>query len=1011
MIQKIHIAILALIFVGLMFADNFFPPLGAAFCAILIYLWVTRLFKSWLLRLAERFRRAPMRYPAYRRRKVVTYSSGFLLPWVNMLVKFFKKPIRGSSHSESQVPLKNDAELSFSESGNIFDKSFGGTRSHCSVHREPLASDEFKTFVWNISENYIKSWYKYLSKDDEFPKEMEDVLEDCFASALYRISRLNLNQLANQLLIIVFNHLLIFSKKKRRIRTRKNLLGAKGFDLKLSHPAMRDQKSEIVYLLNVCEILVDMVVPSKLLRCHLSRAAITDILTKQLLTPVVNLLTDPCWLMWGIAYLLGGQDLIDNASPVEESAKDFSSAKSSAKEYQEIEPCDNPKKKLSVKLSKSKSFSFDSLDDIGKNHLSSDQKEFGRSVENINVSTPKIEKRRASRSPNITIATSSPTNEAGYSSKEEFSPDYKALPMYSLYPVLQPKAYKAINNCKSVPSPLYDLLPKKKSPSKLKCSFSLDTISSFAATGLESVQQSVFQSSPSAQNLYAKESDSDFNRDTVTEKSTKLQIPDTPDVEEAEEVTEIMNLEPFQNVRIDGTKEQLDPRNKIYILYSIKYEYLKSEENDEGDIQIVERTGHAERRFKEFIALQSKLEQPEFKKYMRGIEGPSKWLSMTISPKDKRNIEKRRVFLEKYLQTLCKREVLKNNPDLHEFLGYKSDPSIAFVKNAADFPVQRILSKMMGSAFDLIKTALPIMPDGIDTCDISPNSTSEKSPNTSRSLLPSFKTNKSKAKLLTLTFVPNRVTCLGDEMKAYLRDLFDSLSPENSRPHTPDNLENLQGPKSGIFPCSFSSDSQPAWKRKAAELCDPPMGPRVQGDGCDSLENKSVEDFLKEFNYIKFQNLQRTFQNDIPLANTLIDIVLTVLFPAHALSDDYMTVAFKVLFGDLVQTWFQKQLNYLTKSEPWALCLHKLHEALWPSNDNATKQSTDLTSCKLAALHALKMIFPEALSYVIGKNELHKSLETFLDSILCETYNRNLLYQIIDVIIEMLCAQELQSAQ
>lgn len=342
----------------------------------------------------------------------------------------------------------------------------------------------------------------------------------------------------------------------------------------LTHPAMKDKKSEKIYISNVSEILVDMIVPPKVLHCSLSRAIITDILTQQLLVPLVTLLSDPCWIMWGITYLLGGSDSLDYSPQPQENKDNGTSSNETIEEASNLEsrPCGTTKKTSPNQLNKTKSFSFDSLDDLGKDNLTKvQQKNLCLSIDRI--STPKAKTRVATLRSKSDVQASS-LNHRRLSSDDN-SPDYKALPPYSLYPVFRPKVYKTLSNCKSVPSPVFDRLPKKDSTlSKLKCSFSLDAISSMAASGLESVQQNVFQNSPSAQNLCVSEnnpSTSGENR-PLSRKSSLL--PPTPDVEEAEEVTEVMNLEPFQNVRIVGTKQQLDPRNKIYILYSIKVRLL-----------------------------------------------------------------------------------------------------------------------------------------------------------------------------------------------------------------------------------------------------------------------------------------------------------------------------------------------------------------------------------------------------------------------------------------------------
>ncbi|RXG56786.1 Sorting nexin-19 [Armadillidium vulgare] len=192
----------------------------------------------------------------------------------------------------------------------------------------------------------------------------------------------------------------------------------------------------------------------------------------------------------------------------------------------------------------------------------------------------------------------------------------------------------------------------------------------------------------------------------------------------------------FVSVSIPTTEVHSEAAGFQYTMYIIQYDaiYLcevvsstglkdgASDLSQVSDHKMVLQTNIVKRRFREFLSLQSALEEdPLLRASMKGVKGPNKWLNLPFSKLDSATISSRRQFLEKYLQALIQRSPINTSAQLKDFLAYGSDSSISFVKKPLEINIPR-LDKLLArtvsgvsGVFHSIKTALP----NFDSADVS----------------------------------------------------------------------------------------------------------------------------------------------------------------------------------------------------------------------------------------------------------------------------------------------------
>ncbi|XP_040006728.1 sorting nexin-19a [Xiphias gladius] len=163
----------------------------------------------------------------------------------------------------------------------------------------------------------------------------------------------------------------------------------------------------------------------------------------------------------------------------------------------------------------------------------------------------------------------------------------------------------------------------------------------------------------------------------------------------------------IQNVHISGTvtaKEQRGTGTHPYTLYTVKFETVAETENG-ATLQSV--ACHAvNRRYSEFLNLQTRLEEkPEVKKLIKNVKGPKKMFpDLPFGNADNERVEARKSQLDTFIKQLSSIPETANSEDMQEFLAVNTDLCTYFGRKPF---VKSRIDKMMENALDTLKTAFP----------------------------------------------------------------------------------------------------------------------------------------------------------------------------------------------------------------------------------------------------------------------------------------------------------------
>lgn len=166
-----------------------------------------------------------------------------------------------------------------------------------------------------IMRDFVMRWYRNLSYNDQFIRDLQYTLEDVSVAIVSRARKLSPHTLLRKAFICYHSYFLSYlhALKKAQFEYKGNSI-PKGIlvnDAPVQeyfvgwHFALKSESAEMKHLHNIVNALLEALVPADILRCGLSRKLVTTILVHNVLYPVINLLSDPSWLNDKIALLVG----------------------------------------------------------------------------------------------------------------------------------------------------------------------------------------------------------------------------------------------------------------------------------------------------------------------------------------------------------------------------------------------------------------------------------------------------------------------------------------------------------------------------------------------------------------------------------------------------------------------------------------------------------------------------------------------------------------------------------
>ncbi|XP_076590851.1 sorting nexin-19 isoform X2 [Chaetodon auriga] len=440
----------------------------------------------------------------------------------------------------------------------------------------------------------------------------------------------------------------------------------------------------------------------------------------------------------------------------------------------------------------------------------------------------------------------------------------------------------------------------------------------------------------------------------------------------------------IQNLRITGTitaKEHRGTGSHPYTLYTIKYETAIGCENP-GNIQpgseeaeVILSGGEnpspiqpvayhmVNRRYSEFLNLQTRLEEKaELRKLIKGVKGPKKiFPDMPFGNMDSDKIEARKGLLETFLKQLCIISEIANSEEMQEFLALNTDARIAFVKKP--FIVSRIDKIVVNAIVDTLKTAFPRSEPQ------SPTEDNEGEVDGGKIITDKKSKSRLKFPSKNLPFMNG-----SDIRPPVLFSLEQTNTVFNGM-----SLGDLQ---------AFIMEQEKLSIRAEPEKEDSPV---VREFGCRLVDKPSQE-----------------AAPETALAEVALNILCLLMKKQWSwLCTENIQKAIRLLFGTLINRWLDVSVANLTCTRYWVVYLQVIQEAVWPGGTLPTaprpeRSQQQKDSTRQQALHCLMGLLPDLISDVLDSDKYKLSWQTALDSLQDPYINRHLVYCIFDLLLEFL---------
>ncbi|KAM6970604.1 sorting nexin-19a [Aplochiton taeniatus] len=423
-----------------------------------------------------------------------------------------------------------------------------------------------------------------------------------------------------------------------------------------------------------------------------------------------------------------------------------------------------------------------------------------------------------------------------------------------------------------------------------------------------------------------------------------------------------------QNVCVTGTataKEQRGPGAHPYTLYTVKYETVASK------MDSLQPVAHhtINRRYSEFLALQTRLEEkPELKKTIKNVKGPKKLFpDISFGNAEIDKVEARKVQLDVFVKQLSMIPQTANSEEMQDFLALNTAASPASEKKTFSLPR---IDKMMVNAFDSLKTAFPRSEPMSPTEDLDGDPDVRAPPDRRR---PRLRFPSKMGPSLSIPDSQPKVTyCFG------------KVSPEF-------HGLSLSGMESFVKHQERSLDVSPGTGPGAAKaVADTPgkdRKPCLKLRGADTAVADVALNILcllmrDQWSWLCTENIQKAIRL---LFGTFIERWLDVGM-AHLTSAPCWVIYLQVMQEAV---WPGGRL---------------------PTQPRPERSSQQREETRQQCLACLTTLLPELVTDLLGKDKYRLSLETVLESLQDPNINKHLVYCICDLLLEFLIPESSEQA-
>ncbi|XP_041669807.1 sorting nexin-19 isoform X2 [Cheilinus undulatus] len=622
-----------------------------------------------------------------------------------------------------------------------------------SAEDEHHLDQEIQNTVRKIIRDFVTSWYSTVSSESRFETEVQDAMISMAMELKIRARQVDRKELTQRILDLFGCHLQDYIRAKELVIEQQKPLTSKWSNetelwkaysrVTTPHLAMTSDTVEVNHARAVVDLLLHVLVPPPHLETRTGRFVVGELITCNVVLPLIAKLSDPDWLNSLVV------EIFSRSSKPQEPMKTEPVTPSPPKlppppAESEISPPQQPQRSTELAPVRAVTEMFNHSEVVSSELAAYDVVD-AEEVECTESIAEEEEPTLPYFKHFIRGSKSNPFYQENDSDLDSPLVDYKqnsidSLVMISseegLYHRQKDSVSSAENSVEQedvCPSPVDLSCPKvlvNSQPVEHPNSCSPSPVRTRDGTVSASSIQDVEREAPlvnPAKDLLLSVEQSGLGGSTEVTDVSPLQASSPMPAFSFEPLSSPDGPVIIQNLRITGTitaKEHRGTGSHPYTLYTIKYETAMGYEQPGGihpgseEAYVEQAMEHpastqpvayhtVNRRYSEFLNLQTRLEEKtDLRKLIKGVKGPKKiFPDMPFGNMDSDKIEARKGLLETFLKQLCAISEIANSEEMQEFLALNTDARIAFVKKP--FIVSRIDKIVVNAIVDTLKTAFP----------------------------------------------------------------------------------------------------------------------------------------------------------------------------------------------------------------------------------------------------------------------------------------------------------------
>lgn len=185
-----------------------------------------------------------------------------------------------------------------------------------SIGKRKLSHFEVEKLIQLIMREFVIEWHSQFSQDDHFPSECRHLLETFAGSVEDRMNQVHTQQLLCDVIAVTVRHLsalndigaLAEDDGRRQGKQTQAILISHGSAVEHfltlpnspTHPALASKETEVRYIRACLDCACEVAFPDSFKKCSLAHYFMRELLANRLVNPVLDLLSDPDFLMMAI---------------------------------------------------------------------------------------------------------------------------------------------------------------------------------------------------------------------------------------------------------------------------------------------------------------------------------------------------------------------------------------------------------------------------------------------------------------------------------------------------------------------------------------------------------------------------------------------------------------------------------------------------------------------------------------------------------------------------------------